>query len=142
MSYRRTPLSMSAALATTLSRSNSKLPTPVRVSAPNTSSHKERRLERAPWLSQATIGEYLNELTILTSIFIILVARSLVTSLRAAEKFQRSHLLSNGVASLVENAKIYYMEGYMLTHNVSCALYLGEKASTSSKVSNAQSHPF
>ncbi|KZP17381.1 Ribokinase-like protein [Athelia psychrophila] len=59
--------------------------------------------------------------------------RSLVTTLRAAEKFQRSHLLSDTVAPLVDGAKVFYMEGYMLTHNVSCALYLGEKASTLSK---------
>jgi len=42
--------------------------------------------------------------------------RSLVTTLRVAEKFEKSHLESEVVAPLVEGAKVFYVEGYFLTH--------------------------
>ncbi|PPQ79367.1 hypothetical protein CVT25_002637 [Psilocybe cyanescens] len=42
--------------------------------------------------------------------------RSLVTTLRVAEKFEKSHLSSPEVAPLINNAKFFYIEGYFLTH--------------------------
>ncbi|KAF7967051.1 hypothetical protein HWV62_35977 [Athelia sp. TMB] len=44
--------------------------------------------------------------------------RSLVTTLRAAERFQQDHLLTATVAPLVDGAQVFYVEGYMLTHNI------------------------
>lgn len=60
----------------------------------------------------------------------------MVTTLRAAEMFEQSHLSSATVAPLIDGAQIFYIEGYMLTHNVACAIELGEKAALSSKVSS------
>ena len=60
--------------------------------------------------------------------------RSLVTTLAAAEKFDRAHLASPAVAPLVDAAKVFYVEGYFLTHGTDIALYLAKKASESSKV--------
>ncbi|GJE89640.1 adenosine kinase [Phanerochaete sordida] len=60
--------------------------------------------------------------------------RSLVTTLRAAEKFEKSHLSSPAVAPLVEAAKVFYVEGYFLTHGSESALELSKKASDASKV--------
>ncbi|KAH9486201.1 Adenosine kinase [Psilocybe cubensis] len=59
--------------------------------------------------------------------------RSLVTTLRVAEKFEKSHLSSPEVAPLVENAKFFYIEGYFLTHGVESALELSSKASAAGK---------
>ncbi|KZS89765.1 Ribokinase-like protein [Sistotremastrum niveocremeum HHB9708] len=60
--------------------------------------------------------------------------RSLVTTLRAAEKFEPSHLTSSAIAPLVENAKIFYVGGFFLTHGVESTLYLAKKASDAGKV--------
>jgi len=60
--------------------------------------------------------------------------RSLVTTLRAAEKFEKSHLSSPEVAPLVDAAKVFYVEGYFLTHGIDSALELSKKASEASKV--------
>ncbi|EKM61647.1 uncharacterized protein PHACADRAFT_248374 [Phanerochaete carnosa HHB-10118-sp] len=60
--------------------------------------------------------------------------RSLVTTLRAAEKFESSHLSSPEVAPLVEAAKVFYLEGYFLTHGSEIALELSKKASEASKI--------
>jgi len=60
--------------------------------------------------------------------------RSLVTTLRAAEKFEKSHLSSEVVAALVENAQVFYAEGFFLTHGVESLVHLGQKASAASKV--------
>jgi len=60
--------------------------------------------------------------------------RSLVTTLRSAEKFEKSHLLSEVVAPLVENAKVFYAEGFFLTHGTESLVHLGQKASAASKV--------
>ncbi|KAG6329162.1 hypothetical protein ID866_9928 [Astraeus odoratus] len=60
--------------------------------------------------------------------------RSLVTTLRAAEKFEQSHLSSPEVAPLVEAAKVFYVEGFFLTHGTESILELSRKASASSKV--------
>ncbi|TEB38538.1 Ribokinase-like protein [Coprinellus micaceus] len=59
--------------------------------------------------------------------------RSLVTNLRAAEKFNKSHLSSPTVAPLVEGAKFYYVEGFFLTHGVESALELSSKAAAAGK---------
>ncbi|EIW87306.1 Ribokinase-like protein [Coniophora puteana RWD-64-598 SS2] len=60
--------------------------------------------------------------------------RSLVTTLRAAEKFEKSHLSSPEVAPLVDGAKVYYVEGFFLTHGTESVLELSKKASAASKV--------
>ncbi|KAF4604639.1 adenosine kinase [Pleurotus pulmonarius] len=59
--------------------------------------------------------------------------RSLVTTLRAAEKFDKSHLSSAAVAPLVEAAKVYYVEGYFLTHGTESVLELSQKSAAASK---------
>ncbi|KAF9535612.1 Ribokinase-like protein [Crepidotus variabilis] len=59
--------------------------------------------------------------------------RSLVTTLRVAEKFEKSHLSSPQVAPLVEGAKFFYVEGYFLTHGTDTVLELSSNASTASK---------
>jgi len=60
--------------------------------------------------------------------------RSLVTDLRSAEKFEISHLSSPAVAPLIEAAKVFYVEGYFLTHGVDSILMLGKKSSASNKI--------
>ncbi|KIJ13768.1 hypothetical protein PAXINDRAFT_170090 [Paxillus involutus ATCC 200175] len=60
--------------------------------------------------------------------------RSLVTTLRAAEKFETSHLSSPSVAPLVQGANVFYVEGFFLTHGVDAVLELSKHASENSKV--------
>ncbi|KAL5533872.1 hypothetical protein ACEPAG_332 [Sanghuangporus baumii] len=60
--------------------------------------------------------------------------RSLVTTLRAAEKFEAGHLSSPEVAPLVEGAKVFYVEGYFLTHGLESVLHLAKKASETAKI--------
>ncbi|KAI6015647.1 Ribokinase-like protein [Pisolithus marmoratus] len=60
--------------------------------------------------------------------------RSLVTTLRAAEMFERSHLSSPEVAPLVDAAKVFYVEGFFLTHGTESILEISKKASAASKV--------
>ncbi|CAA7264893.1 unnamed protein product [Cyclocybe aegerita] len=59
--------------------------------------------------------------------------RSLVTTLRVAEKFEKSHLSSPEVAPLIKAAKYYYIEGYFLTHGVESAHELSSQASAAGK---------
>ncbi|QRV96693.1 PfkB family carbohydrate kinase [Ceratobasidium sp. AG-Ba] len=59
--------------------------------------------------------------------------RSLVTTLRAAEKFEESHLSSPEVAPLIDGAKMIYVGGFFLTHGVKSALALAKKASETGK---------
>ena len=59
---------------------------------------------------------------------------SLVTTLRAAEKFEKSHLSSPEVAPLIDGAKVFYVEGYFLTHGTESALEIAKKASETGKV--------
>ncbi|KAL0567019.1 adenosine kinase [Marasmius crinis-equi] len=59
--------------------------------------------------------------------------RSLVTTLRAAEKFEKSHLSSPEVAPLIEGAKFFYVEGYFLTHGTESALEVSQKSSAAGK---------
>lgn len=58
----------------------------------------------------------------------------MVTTLRAAEKFEQSHLSSPTVKPLVDAAKIFYVEGYFLTHGAESVLELAKKASENGKV--------
>jgi hypothetical protein len=60
--------------------------------------------------------------------------RSLVTTLRAAEKFDQSHLSSPAVAPLIDAAQAFYVEGYFLTHGVESVVEVARKASSSGKV--------
>ncbi|CEL58690.1 adenosine kinase [Rhizoctonia solani AG-1 IB] len=59
--------------------------------------------------------------------------RSLVTTLRAAEMFDKSHLSSPEVAPLVDGAEFYYVGGFFLTHGVESALEVAKKAATAGK---------
>jgi len=59
--------------------------------------------------------------------------RSLVTDLRAAEKFDQSHLSSPAVAPLIDAAKFFYVEGYFLTHGTASAVELSNKAANAGK---------
>ena len=60
--------------------------------------------------------------------------RSLVTTLRAAEMFDVSHLSSPDILPLVEGAKAYYVGGFFLTHGVKSALEIAQKAANAGKV--------
>ncbi|KAG8990530.1 adenosine kinase [Tulasnella sp. JGI-2019a] len=60
--------------------------------------------------------------------------RSLVTTLRAAEKFDKAHLSSPEVAPLIANAKVFYVGGFFLTHGVESALIVAQEAAKSSKI--------
>ena len=57
-----------------------------------------------------------------------------MTALRAAEKFDKSHLSSPEVAPCIESARVFYMEGFFLTHGSESALELSKKASEAGKV--------
>ena len=59
---------------------------------------------------------------------------SLVTTLRVAEKFEKSHLSSAEVAPLISVANFFYVEGYFLTHGVESALELSSKSAAAGKV--------
>jgi adenosine kinase len=60
--------------------------------------------------------------------------RSLVTTLRAAEQFEKAHLSSPEILPLVEAAKFYYVGGFFLTHGVESAMEIAQKAANASKV--------
>jgi adenosine kinase len=66
-------------------------------------------------------------------------SRSLVTTLRAAEKFEPSHLES--IKDIVDGVKMYYVGGFFLTHGVESALVLAKKAAESGKVHHRFSNP-
>ncbi|EPQ60065.1 Ribokinase-like protein [Gloeophyllum trabeum ATCC 11539] len=59
--------------------------------------------------------------------------RSLVTTLRAAEKFEKEHLASPIVAPLIESAQTYYVEGFFLTHGTESVLHLSKQAAEAGK---------
>jgi len=59
--------------------------------------------------------------------------RSLVTTLRVAEKFEKSHLSSPEVAPLIVHASFFYVEGYFLTHGLESALELSSKSAAAGK---------
>jgi adenosine kinase len=57
-----------------------------------------------------------------------------VTTLRAAEKFEQSYLSSPALAPLIDAAKIFYVEGFFLTHGAESVLELAKKAANAGKV--------
>ncbi|KAF7783918.1 hypothetical protein Agabi119p4_83 [Agaricus bisporus var. burnettii] len=59
--------------------------------------------------------------------------RSLVTTLRSAEKLELGHLESEGVLPFIEAASVIYVEGYFLTHGTEIVEWLSKKASASNK---------
>jgi len=60
-------------------------------------------------------------------------SRSLVTTLRVAENFEKSHLSSPEVAPLIIDASFFYVEGYFLSHGVESALELSSKSAAAGK---------
>ncbi|TDL26401.1 adenosine kinase [Rickenella mellea] len=60
--------------------------------------------------------------------------RSLVTTLRSAEKFEKDHLESAEIAPLIDAAKFFYVEGYFLTHGTESAVYVAKKAAEAGKI--------
>lgn len=56
-----------------------------------------------------------------------------MTTLRAAELFEKSHLSSPEVAPLIEGAKFFYIEGFFLTHGTESALQIAKQASDAGK---------
>ncbi|RPB26880.1 adenosine kinase-like protein [Terfezia boudieri ATCC MYA-4762] len=60
--------------------------------------------------------------------------RSMVTDLGAANHYKLEHLKSEKVWALVENANIFYVEGYRLTVCVPAILALAEHAAATNKV--------
>lgn len=59
---------------------------------------------------------------------------SLVTTLQAAEKFNKEHLSSPEIAPLIDNAKYVYVGGFFLTHGIESAVEVAKKAATAGKV--------
>ncbi|KAJ9117094.1 hypothetical protein QFC24_006553 [Naganishia onofrii] len=60
--------------------------------------------------------------------------RSLVTTLRAAEKFSPSHLADPTIKSYIDNAKFFYIGGFFLTHGIESALHVAKSAAGRGKV--------
>jgi adenosine kinase len=58
----------------------------------------------------------------------------LVTTLRAAEKFEKEHLASAEVKPLIDGAKFFYVEGYFLTHGTETVVEVAKNASLAGKV--------
>lgn len=59
--------------------------------------------------------------------------RSLVTTLRAAELFESSHLSSPEIKSYISNATHFYIEGFFLTHGLESVLLIAKQAATAGK---------
>lgn len=59
--------------------------------------------------------------------------RSLCTTLRVAERFDQSHLESPEVAPLIEEAQVFYVEGYFLTHGTAPVEALSKKVTEAKK---------
>ena len=112
--------------------SNSKKPTSVRVWIKYIKSKKARRQALALSSSQDTHGMSLFIQSISSSIETFF--SSLVTTLRVAEKFEKSHLSSPEVAPLITDAKFFYVEGYFLTHGKESVLELSSKSAAAGKV--------
>lgn len=60
--------------------------------------------------------------------------RSLVTTLRAAEKFDIAHLSTPEIVKLIDGAKFFYVGGFFLTHGTASALALAQKSFAANKV--------
>lgn len=65
-----------------------------------------------------------------------------MTTLRAAELFEKAHLASPEVAPCIESARVFYVEGFFLTHGTESALELSKKASEAGKVRLSPPPPF
>jgi adenosine kinase len=65
-----------------------------------------------------------------------------VTTLRAAEKWEQSHLRSPEVAPLLAAARFFYVEGYFLTHGTDSVVELAKAASLAGKVLSPRALPF
>lgn len=59
--------------------------------------------------------------------------RSLVTTLRASELFEPSHLSSPEIQKLIDGATHFYIGGFFLTHGLESALLLAKQASDAGK---------
>lgn len=59
--------------------------------------------------------------------------RHLCTTLRAAEMFTPDHLAKPEIASLIESAKYFYIEGYFLTHGVESIVQIAKSFSSKGK---------
>jgi len=60
--------------------------------------------------------------------------RCLIANLSAANCYQLSHLLSEPVQKLLDNAQAYYGTGFFLTVCPDALVHIGEKAAASNKV--------
>ncbi|KAF5384027.1 hypothetical protein D9757_006944 [Collybiopsis confluens] len=60
--------------------------------------------------------------------------RSLVTSLRVAKDLDEEHLWSARVKPFIDSAKVFYLEGYILTHRPEIAIQLARRVSESNKI--------
>ncbi|KAE9397421.1 Ribokinase-like protein [Gymnopus androsaceus JB14] len=60
--------------------------------------------------------------------------RSMVTTLRVAKDLDEEHLWSPAVASLIDSARVVYLEGYLLTHRPEISIRLGKKVSAANKI--------
>ncbi|CAH7676163.1 Ribokinase-like protein [Phakopsora pachyrhizi] len=60
--------------------------------------------------------------------------RSLCTQLGAAEKFSPSHLKEPEVTEAIEDAKVFYLGGFFLTHGIESALELAKAAAKDEKI--------
>lgn len=56
-----------------------------------------------------------------------------MTTLRAAELFEKSHLESPEIKPLIDGASHCYIEGFFLTHGVESALFLAKEAADAGK---------
>jgi len=59
--------------------------------------------------------------------------RSLVTTLRASEKFDIAHLSSPEITALIDGAKYFYVGGFFLTHGTASALELAKGSFAANK---------
>lgn len=59
----------------------------------------------------------------------------MVTTLRAAEMFDKAHLSSPEIAPLIDGAKVFYVGGFFLTHGTESAMEVAQKAAAAGKVS-------
>ena len=57
-----------------------------------------------------------------------------MTTLRAAENFDKEYLFSPALAPLIDGAKIFYISGYFLSHAADTALEFAKKVSAAGKV--------
>jgi hypothetical protein len=132
----RTPLSILVAWAMMVSLNNSEQQTKGRVSPKRISSRRVNRRERV--LSSSPVITGISPPSAPHTLPFNSPAhhplRSLVTTLRAAEKFEQSHLSTPEVARLINGAKFFYVEGYFLTHGLESALEVAKKASETGKV--------